>query len=399
MASPGDGDSQAPPTSSAGNDLGKRKRNSVHLYFYREPVTAVTGTLASKRRGPPPRRSRVDSDTTTAAQQPPPEPDAPDDSDPGATPVQFDADQEDQESPPALPVQPPDASLPEWLYNFTVKHQDIESLLDVFYQSCYPFARDKSDADSTSVKYPAEVIDDADITETSILQRPDRVSFLRGWNFCTDLYRLLQYLDDTFKTQQQFTRDEPGSEVANLLSLKRAKADPEKPPISYHHTDPQDGSGQQWKPQYPLTLCGCETLRQAVNQVLGEASSAAPDASRPTQNLDDDQHSAWPMPQPHILPSIWNDTTQYPLNPISGPNLPNPTHDTATTSNHPPRDQPLFDDLFHTWSFLIGEPDNLDPADSFAALGMMPRDAYRTSLAPRSTNEANDASGGNMQGI
>ncbi|KAL2677329.1 hypothetical protein Neosp_011098 [[Neocosmospora] mangrovei] len=114
MTCPGDGDSQAPPAFSSVNDLGKRKRNS-----------------------PPPRRSRVDSDTTTAA-QPPPEPDAPDDSEPGATPVQFNADQEDQESPPALPVQPPDASLPEWLYNFTVKHQDIESLLDVFYQSCYP---------------------------------------------------------------------------------------------------------------------------------------------------------------------------------------------------------------------------------------------------------------------
>ncbi|KAI8658944.1 hypothetical protein NCS55_01173000 [Fusarium keratoplasticum] len=72
MTSPGDGDSQAPLAPSAGNDLGKRKRNS-----------------------PPPRRSRVDSDTTTTAQQPPPEPEGPDDSDPGATPVQFDADQDD----------------------------------------------------------------------------------------------------------------------------------------------------------------------------------------------------------------------------------------------------------------------------------------------------------------
>jgi hypothetical protein len=61
MASPGDGDSQAPAAPSAGNDLGKRKRNSVsgslmamydldtdwgYLYFCSEPVIAAIGTLA-----------------------------------------------------------------------------------------------------------------------------------------------------------------------------------------------------------------------------------------------------------------------------------------------------------------------------------------------------------------
>ncbi|RSL80787.1 hypothetical protein CEP52_017323 [Fusarium oligoseptatum] len=156
MTSPGDDDSQAPPTPSAGNDLGKRKRNSracdrchrnackcspgiegVPCTRCEEQGITCTYNRPSKRRGPPPRRSRVDSDATTAAQQPLPETEAPDDSEPGATPVQFDADQDDQGSPPALPVQPPDAPLPKWLYNFTVKHQDIESLLDVFYQSCY----------------------------------------------------------------------------------------------------------------------------------------------------------------------------------------------------------------------------------------------------------------------
>ncbi|KAJ3457981.1 hypothetical protein MRS44_012090 [Fusarium solani] len=720
MTSPGDGDSQAPAAPSAGNDLGKRKRNSVsgslmamydldtdwgYLYFCSEPVIAAIGTLASKRRGPPPRRSRVDSDTTT--QQPPLEPDAPDGSEPGATPAPFDADQDGQASPPALPVQPPDTSLPEWLYNFTVKHQDIESLLDVFYQSCYPlrpyfhwptfqsqvqqslyrldrglFAvtmavcalasgrlhngmpvpesphplrleavplftacysaaigtipNDLMDIDiqdryqimkakailgscclqngdlkraithlgdyttlmsisgfniesnwptnilererqerrrlfwgayqqdqyisnsfgfisrireaKTSVKYPAEVFDDVDITETGILQIPDRVSFLRGWNFCTDLYRLLQYLDDTFKTQQQFTRDEPGSAVSSLLSrlrspknfssemlhlisdlhaelpdeLKRVKAitgDPQsdryglivssgKPNIhlrcaaaselldelstipieffyamntvSLHHLanvghllgnvtqsslsawsylqirnilivlaeflekiearrDPPPGlaiklrseidrldqrmrQNPSTSSQSGLSMIGQNLLESRSNAssealtsfdniaqpsqegitnngVLGETSSAMPGASRPTQNLDGDQHSAWPMPQPHMLPSIWNGTSQYPLNPISGANLPNPTQDAVPASNHLSRDQPLFDDLFHTWSFLIGQPDNLDPADSFAALGMMPQDAYRTSLAPRSTNGANDASGGNMHRV
>ncbi|RSL52665.1 hypothetical protein CEP54_010776 [Fusarium duplospermum] len=157
MASPGDNDSQAPPAPSAGNDLGKRKRNSracdrchrnackcspgiegVPCTRCEEQGIECTYNRPSKRRGPPPRRSRVDSDTTTTAQQPPPEPDALDDSEPGATPVQLDVDQDDQGSPPPLPVQPPDAPLPGWLYNFTVKHQDIESLLDVFYQSCYP---------------------------------------------------------------------------------------------------------------------------------------------------------------------------------------------------------------------------------------------------------------------
>ncbi|RSM10348.1 hypothetical protein CDV31_007224 [Fusarium ambrosium] len=739
MTSPGDDDSQAPPVLSASNDLGKRKRNSracdrchrnackcspgiegVPCTRCEEQGITCTYNRPSKRRGPPPRRSRVDSDATTAAQQPQPEPEAADDSEPGATPVQFDAEQDDQGSPPALPVQPPDAPLPEWLYHFTVKHQDIESLLGVFYQSCYvlrpyfhwptfqsqvqqslyrldrglfavtmavcalasgrlhngmpvpesphplrleavplftacysaatgaipsdlmdieiqdryqmmkakailgscclqngdlkraithlgdyttllsisgfniesnwptnisererqerrrlfwgAYQQDQYISHSfgfisrireakTSVKYPAEVFDDVDITETGILQRPDKVSFLRGWNFCTDLYRLLQYLDDTFKTQQQFTRDEPGSAVSSLLSrlrspknfssemlhlisdlhaelpdeLKRVKAitgDPQsdrygliaanilittqtlkmvlvssgKPNIhlrcaaaselldelstipieffyamntvSLHHLanvghllgnvtqsslsawsylqirnilivlaeflekiearrDPPPGLAiklrseidhldQRMKQNPSTSSQGLSTIGQnllesrsnassealtsfdnvaqpsqegiANNGVLGEASSTMPGAARPAQTLDGDQHSTWPMPQPHMLPSTWNDTSQYPLNPIPGSSLPNPTHDTAA-SNDLSRDQPIFDDLFHTWSFLIGQPDNLDPADSFAALGMMPQDAYRTSLAPRSTNEANDTSGGNMHGV
>ncbi|KAM6512168.1 hypothetical protein FSOLCH5_009887 [Fusarium solani] len=97
MASPGDGDSQASPAPSAGNDLGKRKRNSF-----------------------------------------------------------WGAYQQDQ-----------------------------------YISNSFGFISRIREA-KTSVKYPAEVFDDVNITETGILQRPDRVSFLRGWNFCTDLYRLLQ---------------------------------------------------------------------------------------------------------------------------------------------------------------------------------------------------------------
>ncbi|KAL7915547.1 hypothetical protein GGI35DRAFT_183897 [Trichoderma velutinum] len=44
------------------------------------------------------------------------------------------------------------------------------------------------------VLYPAEVYDDSDIGETDIyLRGDDQVSFIRGWNFVTDLYRMLEH--------------------------------------------------------------------------------------------------------------------------------------------------------------------------------------------------------------
>lgn len=43
-----------------------------------------------------------------------------------------------------------------------------------------------------NVLYPAEVWDDSEITETGIAE-PAGVSFLRGWNFTNDLYRILEH--------------------------------------------------------------------------------------------------------------------------------------------------------------------------------------------------------------
>lgn len=44
------------------------------------------------------------------------------------------------------------------------------------------------------VLYPAEVYDDGDISESGVLLRDhEHVSFIRGWNFVTDLYRILEH--------------------------------------------------------------------------------------------------------------------------------------------------------------------------------------------------------------
>ena len=46
--------------------------------------------------------------------------------------------------------------------------------------------------------YPAEVYDDSEITESNVNLRDEDgpVSFIRGWNFVTDLYRILErYLE------------------------------------------------------------------------------------------------------------------------------------------------------------------------------------------------------------
>ena len=68
--------------------------------------------------------------------------------------------------------------------------------------------------------YPAEVYDDEDITETGIKFRPGRVSFLRGWNFCTDMYRLLEHIhiDVTDRPKLPSTAHAPGEEVSSFLS-------------------------------------------------------------------------------------------------------------------------------------------------------------------------------------
>lgn len=66
--------------------------------------------------------------------------------------------------------------------------------------------------------YPAEVFDDEDITATAIRLRPERVSFLCGWNLCTDLYRLLEHADDTIRTKHELSTEEPGGVVTAFLA-------------------------------------------------------------------------------------------------------------------------------------------------------------------------------------
>ncbi|GAD97197.1 hypothetical protein CNBD2850 [Paecilomyces variotii No. 5] len=73
-----------------------------------------------------------------------------------------------------------------------------------------------------AVQYPAEIYDDTDITESEILLlRPEKVSFLRGWNFCTDLYRLLEHMDGLVRAERQIPIEEPGGVVTSFLSRHR----------------------------------------------------------------------------------------------------------------------------------------------------------------------------------
>ncbi|KAL7785414.1 hypothetical protein V8C43DRAFT_154724 [Trichoderma afarasin] len=68
------------------------------------------------------------------------------------------------------------------------------------------------------VLYPAEVYDDSDIGETDVhLRGDDHVSFIRGWNFVTDLYRILEHFVQKAHPQssQQARR---GSLMDKLLS-------------------------------------------------------------------------------------------------------------------------------------------------------------------------------------
>lgn len=73
----------------------------------------------------------------------------------------------------------------------------------------------------TTVLYPAEVFDDEDITATSIRFRPERVSFLRGWNYCTDLYRLFENTDTMTREWQNVPAEEPGGTLNSFFARCR----------------------------------------------------------------------------------------------------------------------------------------------------------------------------------
>lgn len=68
------------------------------------------------------------------------------------------------------------------------------------------------------VKYPAEVFDDDDITGNGCQFLPEPVSFLKGFNFCTDLYRIVERIEGTVRTEQQATVIEPGGRIESFLA-------------------------------------------------------------------------------------------------------------------------------------------------------------------------------------
>ncbi|ETS76811.1 hypothetical protein PFICI_12198 [Pestalotiopsis fici W106-1] len=81
-----------------------------------------------------------------------------------------------------------------------------------YLSSSFGFPSRQREADAI-VKYPAEVSDDEDITQTSVCCQLDELSFLVGWNFCTDLYRLLERLRGSAKAAPQMPRMEPGNKI------------------------------------------------------------------------------------------------------------------------------------------------------------------------------------------
>ncbi|KAH0428478.1 hypothetical protein CcaCcLH18_09036 [Colletotrichum camelliae] len=74
-----------------------------------------------------------------------------------------------------------------------------------------------------AVQYPSEVYDDTDITSTGIQQRPaGATSFLQGWNFCTDLYRILEQIDACSRLDRQTSVDRPGGKVTAFLACRQS---------------------------------------------------------------------------------------------------------------------------------------------------------------------------------
>lgn len=77
----------------------------------------------------------------------------------------------------------------------------------------------------TTVLYPAEVYDDDDITTGAIRHRPERgVSFIRGWNYCTDLYRLFENMDTQMRAWQETSEEEPGGTLNAFLARARQQS-------------------------------------------------------------------------------------------------------------------------------------------------------------------------------
>ncbi|CAK7224238.1 hypothetical protein SEUCBS140593_005507 [Sporothrix eucalyptigena] len=69
------------------------------------------------------------------------------------------------------------------------------------------------------VRYPAEVFDDEDLEVAGPKYRPGRVSFLQGWNFCTDLYRLIENIDHDLQTKAAMARMDESQDQTRITSF------------------------------------------------------------------------------------------------------------------------------------------------------------------------------------
>ncbi|KAK6076204.1 C6 transcription factor [Seiridium cupressi] len=73
------------------------------------------------------------------------------------------------------------------------------------------------------VRYPAEVFDDDDIPETGVQLWSEHISFIKGVNYCTDLYRILERMEGTVRKRQQATTTEPGGKIEAFSGIYPSK--------------------------------------------------------------------------------------------------------------------------------------------------------------------------------
>lgn len=91
--------------------------------------------------------------------------------------------------------------------------------IDVYASCTWGLIVRHREAQST-VLYPAEVYDDDEITEAGIVPRPvGRPSYLVGWNFTTDLYRILEHALSQI-------RQKPGDSRVTALYANRSGPSP-----------------------------------------------------------------------------------------------------------------------------------------------------------------------------
>ncbi len=79
-----------------------------------------------------------------------------------------------------------------------------------------------------NVAYPAEVYDDDDITDLGCTFRgTSTLSFLRGWNFTTDMYRILEHLVDRLKSRRSQAGTNASSVVTTLFASTKGPSSTE----------------------------------------------------------------------------------------------------------------------------------------------------------------------------